>query len=102
MSEKLQKVLARIGLGSRRYMEEVIAAGRVSVNGRVAQVGERIEPGDELRIDGRKVQFQIEDEIRRRVLIYYKPLRVKSVHVMILKNAQPYLIIYHKLPMTAG
>ncbi|MCK7608245.1 23S rRNA pseudouridine(2605) synthase RluB [Acinetobacter portensis] len=73
MSEKLQKVLARVGLGSRRYMEEVIAAGRVSVNGQVAQVGERIEPTDELRIDGRKVQFQIEDEIRRRVLIYYKP-----------------------------
>jgi len=73
MSEKLQKVLARVGLGSRRYMEEVIAAGRVSINGSVAQVGERIEPGDELRIDGRKVQFQIEDEIRRRVLIYYKP-----------------------------
>ena len=73
MSEKLQKVLARVGLGSRRYMEVVIAAGRVSINGRVAQVGERIEPGDELRIDGRKVQFQIEDEIRRRVLIYYKP-----------------------------
>ena len=73
MSEKLQKVLARIGLGSRRYMEEVIAAGRVSVNGQIAQVGERIEPGDELRIDGRKVQFQVEDEIRRRVLIYYKP-----------------------------
>ena len=73
MSEKLQKVLARVGLGSRRYMEEVIAAGRVSINGKVAQVGERIEPADELRIDGRKVQFQIEDEIRRRVLIYYKP-----------------------------
>ncbi len=33
MSEKLQKVLARVGLGSRRYMEEVIATGRVSVNG---------------------------------------------------------------------
>lgn len=73
MSEKLQKVLARIGLGSRRYMEEVIAAGRVSVNGRIAQIGERIEPGDELRIDGRKVQYQVEDEIRRRVLVYYKP-----------------------------
>ena len=73
MSEKLQKVLARVGLGSRRYMEEVIAAGRVSINGRIAQVGERNEPTDELRIDGRKVQFQIEDEIRRRVLIYYKP-----------------------------
>ncbi len=73
MSEKLQKVLARVGLGSRRYMEEVIAAGRVSVNGKIAQVGERIEPTDELRIDGRKVQFQIEEEIRRRVLVYYKP-----------------------------
>ncbi len=73
MSEKLQKVLARVGLGSRRYMEEVIAAGRVSVNGKIAQVGERIEPSDELRIDGRRVQFQIEDEIRRRVLVYYKP-----------------------------
>ncbi len=73
MSEKLQKVLARVGLGSRRYMEEVIAAGRVSVNGQIAQVGERIEPTDELRIDGRKVAFQIEDEIRRRVIIYYKP-----------------------------
>ena len=73
MREKLQKALARVGLGSRRYMEEVIAAGRVSVNGEVASVGERIEPNDELRIDGRKVQFQIEDEIRRRVLIYYKP-----------------------------
>ncbi|MBF7695761.1 23S rRNA pseudouridine(2605) synthase RluB [Acinetobacter rathckeae] len=73
MSEKLQKVLARVGLGSRRYMEEVIASGRVSVNGKVAHVGERIEQGDELRIDGRKVQFQVEDEIRRRVLIYYKP-----------------------------
>lgn len=73
MSEKLQKVLARMGLGSRRYMEEVIAAGRVSVNGRVATVGERIEPTDELRIDGRKLSYQAEEEVRRRVLVYYKP-----------------------------
>lgn len=73
MSEKLQKVLARVGIGSRRYMEEVIAAGRVSVNGKIAKVGDRVEAGDELRIDGRKVNYQVEDEIRRRVLIYYKP-----------------------------
>lgn len=53
--------------------EEVIAAGHVVFNGRVAQVGERVEPGDELRIDGRKVQFQDWRRIRRRVLIYYKP-----------------------------
>jgi 23S rRNA pseudouridine2605 synthase len=73
MSEKLQKVLARVGLGSRRYMEEVIAAGRVSINGRIATVGERVEPTDELRIDGRKIAHQSEEETRRRVLVYYKP-----------------------------
>ncbi|MFW1806169.1 23S rRNA pseudouridylate synthase B, partial [Acinetobacter baumannii] len=55
------------------YKEYFIKERREIFNGLVAQVGERIEPGDELRIDGRKVQFQIEDEIRRRVLIYYKP-----------------------------
>ena len=73
MSEKLQKVLARVGLGSRRYMEEVIAAGRVSINGRIATVGERVEQTDELRIDGRKIAHQSEEETRRRVLVYYKP-----------------------------
>ncbi len=73
MSEKLQKVLARIGLGSRRYMEEVIAAGRVSVNGAVASIGTRVEPTDELRVDGRKINLQRAEEIRRRVIVYYKP-----------------------------
>ena len=101
MSEKLQKVLARVGLGSRRYMEEVIAAGRVSVNGQIAQVGERIEPGDELRIDGRKVQFQIEDEIRRRVL-FITSQKAKSVHVMILNSVQQYLTTCHQFKAIAG
>lgn len=73
MSEKLQKVLARAGLGSRRHMEQVITEGRVSINGQIAQLGDRVNPQDELRIDGRKVQYQIEREMRRRVLIYYKP-----------------------------
>lgn len=73
MSEKLQKVLARVGLGSRRHMEQAIVEGRVSVNGKVATLGDRIEPGDELRIDGRAVSFSAEEESRRRVLLYYKP-----------------------------
>jgi 23S rRNA pseudouridine2605 synthase len=73
MSEKLQKVLARVGLGSRRHMEEAISQGRVSINGRIAQLGERIEAGDELRVDGRLVHFTVEEETKRRVLIYYKP-----------------------------
>ena len=73
MSEKLQKVLARVGLGSRRHMEEAIVEGRVSVNGKIAEIGQRIEATDELRIDGRRVSFTLEEETRRRVLVYYKP-----------------------------
>lgn len=73
MSEKLQKVLARTGLGSRRHMETAIVEGRVSVNGQVATLGDRIEASDELRLDGRLVHFTVESELRRRVIAYYKP-----------------------------
>lgn len=55
MTEKLQKVLADRGFGSRRQMERWIAAGRVTVNGRVAQIGERADAADEIAVDGRKV-----------------------------------------------
>ena len=51
--EKLQKALARLGLGSRRQMEDVIREGRVSVNGTVATIGDRVGQGDEIRVDGR-------------------------------------------------
>ncbi len=73
MSEKLQKVLARTGLGSRRHMEQAIIDGRVSVNGTIAGIGDRIVMGDELRLDGRLVHFSLASELRRRVVAYYKP-----------------------------
>ena len=51
--ERLQKVLARVGCGSRRVCEEMIADGRVTVNGRVAILGDRCDPSvDEVRLDG--------------------------------------------------
>lgn len=71
--EKLQKALARLGLGSRRQMEEVIREGRVSVNGQIAGIGDRVKQGDEIRIDGRLLRYIPENEKRRRVLMYYKP-----------------------------
>lgn len=71
--EKLQKALARLGLGSRRQMETVIAEGRVSVNGKVATIGDRVGQGDEIRVDGRLLRYTAENEKRRRVLMYYKP-----------------------------
>ena len=73
MSEKIQKVLARVGLGSRRAMEDWIVDGRVSVNGKLATLGDRIAEGDELRVDGRSVNFSTEEESVRRVILYYKP-----------------------------
>lgn len=72
-TEKLQKALARMGLGSRRQMEEVIKAGRVSINQKPATIGDRIEQGDEIRVDGRLIKYKSEREKRRRVLAYYKP-----------------------------
>lgn len=73
MSEKLQKVLARAGLGSRRHMEQAISEGRVSVNGKIAALGDRVEGTDVVRVDGRQVALVAEEEMRRRVLMYYKP-----------------------------
>ncbi len=50
MTEKLQKVLARAGLGSRRALEQWIQANRVSVNGKIAHLGDRVNSEDVIRI----------------------------------------------------
>lgn len=68
---KLHKVLAEAGLGSRRDMEELIIAGRVSVNGEPAHIGQRILPTDQVRINGKLVQRKISKRPPR-VLIYHK------------------------------
>lgn len=72
MSEKIQKVLARCGLGSRRALEEWIEAGRVSVNGSIATLGDRVSAGDVLRVDSRIISFKDDSEMPRRVLLYNK------------------------------
>jgi 23S rRNA pseudouridine2605 synthase len=71
--ERLQKVLAQAGVGSRREMEEWISAGRVTVNGVVATLGVRVVAGDKVMVDGRIVKLQLEEEqALPRVLIYHK------------------------------
>ncbi|NEX60396.1 pseudouridine synthase [Noviherbaspirillum galbum] len=69
---KLHKVLAEVGLGSRRDMEELIIAGRVSVNGEPAHIGQRILPTDQVRINGKPIQRKITKKPPR-VLMYHKP-----------------------------
>jgi 23S rRNA pseudouridine2605 synthase len=72
MSEKLQKVLANNGIGSRREMEKWIEQGRVSVNGNVATLGDRVELTDQLRVDGNPVS-RSKEKSPCRVLMYNKP-----------------------------
>jgi len=72
-SEKLQKVLARSGQGSRREMETYISEGRVSINGKVAYLGDRVDGSEQIRIDGHQVKLTAQDETICRVLMYNKP-----------------------------
>nr|WP_235837842.1 pseudouridine synthase [Chitinasiproducens palmae] len=69
---KLHKVLADAGMGSRRDMEELIIAGRVSVNGEPAHIGQRILPTDVVRINGRPIRRK-QPSRPPRVLLYHKP-----------------------------
>ena len=74
MSEKLQKVLARAGLGSRRELETMIQSRRVSVDGQIAKLGDRLENVDaKIRIDGHVVSVKDSTEVICRVLAYHKP-----------------------------
>ncbi len=69
---KLHKVLAEVGLGSRRDMEDLIISGRVSVNGEPAHIGQRILDTDVVRINGKIIQRRVSKRPPR-VLVYHKP-----------------------------
>jgi 23S rRNA pseudouridine2605 synthase len=73
MSEKLQKVLARAGFGSRREIEEWIKAGRVTVNKAVATLGDRVEESDQIIVDGKLVPGVRLAAGACRVIMYHKP-----------------------------
>ena len=68
----MQKLLAAAGLGSRRQVETWIAAGRVTLNGEVAKLGERASPGDEIAVDGKPIAVSAASPVR--VLLYHKPV----------------------------
>lgn len=94
MTEKLQKVLARVGLGSRRELEQRISEGRVSVNGKVATLGDRVGPGDVVRVDGHVIGQAAMQGPERRVLVYHKPLG----EVCTRSDPEKRPTIYEKMP----
>ena len=73
MSERLHKLLAQHGIGSRRQVEAWIREGRVLVNGRPAEIGQRVGPRDRVVVDGRDVSKQLAVRSELRVILYHKP-----------------------------
>ncbi|MEY2631609.1 MAG: hypothetical protein RIR00_263 [Pseudomonadota bacterium] len=71
-AERLHKMLAQAGIASRRECEAWIEAGRVSVNGEVAQVGQVVSPGDRVKVDGKLVTLNHAHRLPK-VLLYHKP-----------------------------
>jgi 23S rRNA pseudouridine2605 synthase len=92
-SPKLQKVLAQSGVGSRRDLEQMIVDGRVSVNGEVAHVGQRVSWGDQVAIDGKPVRVRIAP-LPTRVLAYHKPVG----EVVTLDDPEGRPTVFRRLP----
>jgi 23S rRNA pseudouridine2605 synthase len=96
-SDKLHKVLADAGIGSRREMEELILAGRVSVNGLPAHVGQRVLPTDQVRINGKPLPRRQPGKPPR-VLIYHKPTGEIVSH----DDPQARPSVFERFPKVAG
>ncbi|HUQ29023.1 MAG TPA: pseudouridine synthase [Usitatibacter sp.] len=70
--ERLQKVMAQSGHGSRRNIEILIAQGHLTINGQLAKLGDSVGPGDKVKLDGRLLHLRFGDPLPR-VLMYHKP-----------------------------
>ncbi|MBX3654521.1 MAG: rRNA pseudouridine synthase [Ramlibacter sp.] len=76
---KLHKVLAQAGLGSRLEMEQLILEGRISVNNEPAHIGQRIQFGDQIKVNGKPIRFRIAPPPAR-VIAYHKPVGEVVTH----------------------
>jgi|LNFM01.2.fsa_nt_gb 23S rRNA pseudouridine2605 synthase len=98
-SEKLHKVLADAGIGSRRDMEELILAGRVSVNGLPAHTGQRVMPTDQVRVNGKPLQLRLKAAGKPpRVVLYHKPVG----EIVSQDDPEGRPTVFAKLPKVSG
>ncbi len=72
MAERLQKLIATAGYGSRRWAERLIEQGRIEVNNKVAQIGDKCEITDKVKIDGRSIDLERYQEEETKVIILNK------------------------------
>lgn len=90
---KLHKVLAQAGLGSRLEMEQLILEGRISVNNEPAHIGQRIQFGDQVKVNGKPIRYRI-DPPPPRVIAYHKPVGEVVTH----DDPQNRPTVFRKLP----
>lgn len=90
---KLHKVLAQAGLGSRLEMEQLILEGRISVNNEPAHIGQRIQFGDQVKVNGKPIRYRI-DPPPARVIAYHKPAGEVVTH----DDPQNRPTVFRKLP----
>ncbi|SFD39712.1 ribosomal large subunit pseudouridine synthase B [Paracidovorax konjaci] len=90
---KLHKVLAQAGLGSRLEMEQLILEGRISVNNEPAHIGQRVQFGDQVKVNGRPIRYRI-DPPPARVIAYHKPVGEVVTH----DDPQNRPTVFRKLP----
>jgi len=95
MSEKIQKVLANAGLASRRNIEDWLREGRISVNGQISKLGDRMNPNDKVRVDGREVKLIPPESQKTRVILYNKP----EGEICTRKDPEGRPTIFDKMPM---
>lgn len=98
--ERIQKLLASWGLGSRRGIEDWLRDGRITVNGRVAGLGERASPGDVIAVDGRRVEAPAfgPAATKTAVLLYHKPLGEVTTR----SDPQGRPTVFERLPPAPG
>lgn len=93
MSERIQKLLATTGIASRRAIEEMIAEGRITVNGRPAEIGQKIDHDDKVRVDGRLVALARKAQPVRVILF-----RKKTGELVTRDDPEGRRTVFRKLP----
>jgi 23S rRNA pseudouridine2605 synthase len=104
-AERLQKMLARAGLASRREAEAWIRAGRLTINGRLAELGARVTPQDQVRLDGRLVRARAADAGARAFLCHRSPgeaLRTQELPAADPAAQAPRAALLERLPRRLG
>src|SRR6185503_3969804 len=95
--ERLQKVMAQSGHGSRRNIEILIAQGHITINGQVAKLGDTVGPGDKVKLDGAPIRLRFGEPLPR-VLMYHKP----EGEIVTRDDPEGRATVFEKLPRVQG